>query len=246
MRIRMEIYNFYTSSGDNKIRFFVHLFFYDWNAVGVISGTHLCLQLLGSVSIFNGLPKSCSLQSRVDSVFCVSKLAVPRLARLTRVWDRSGRFWAALEWSHQWPSITEGRKEGDNRRTAWGVIIASPWKQFRPSVKHGTGCQLSFTYRVAEGVKRRSLHASESTACKLSDGRTFIALMEKKALLLTLSAVIQRDLQKNILLKQGSTNLWTNTKDWEFVTSNLQTSALLRASAKCFTTFLKVTAHRCD
>lgn len=56
-----------------------------------------------------------------------------------------------------------------------------PWKQFRPSVMHGLVCQLSFTYRVAERVKGKSVHVSASTACKLSGGCTFAALMMKKS-----------------------------------------------------------------
>lgn len=48
-----------------------------------------------------------------------------------------------------------------------------PWKQFRPSATHGTVYQLSFTYRLAGRVRRRSVHASESTASELGGGRTF-------------------------------------------------------------------------
>lgn len=82
------------------------------------------------------------------------------------------------------------------------------WKQFHPSATHGTVYQLSFTYRVAERVKRRSVHASESTACELGGVCTFIALMMKKVLLLTLSVVILWDiLQGDMLLMQGSTSL---------------------------------------
>lgn len=83
-----------------------------------------------------------------------------------------------------------------------------PGKQFRPRATHGTVYQLSFTYRVAERVKRRSVLASESTARELGGVCTFIAVMMKKVALLTLSVGILWDiLQGDNLRRRGSTSL---------------------------------------
>lgn len=80
-----------------------------------------------------------------------------------------------------------------------------PWKQFRPSATHGTVYQLSFTYRLAGRVRRRSVHASESTAKRAWVASARLPVM-KKVLLLTPAVVILREvLQEDVLLMRGST-----------------------------------------